>query len=115
MALFSNKKEEKKEETVVKTDKALDTTNVLVKKPYITEKSTVLAEQGKYVFEVSKDANKIEIKKEIKNLYNVSAIKVNKIKSNPKKKGWGKNAGKKPGFVKAIVTLKKGQKIELLK
>ncbi len=111
MAIFSNKKE---------TEELLYTANnnrssIVIDTPYITEKTTFLAEQGKYVFIVEAKANKIEIKKAIKDIYKVDVTKVNKIKVNPKKKGWGKNAGTKSGFVKAIVTIKEGQKIEILK
>ena len=113
MAIISKTKEEVKETVLYRP--SYEGSSILIKKPYITEKSTQLAEQGQYVFLVTKNANKIEIKKAIRDIYKVDVIRVNKIKMSPKKKGWGKNAGTRPGFVKAIVTLKKGQKIELLK
>ena len=73
---------------------------------------------NKYVFKVSFDANKTEIKKAIEKMYNVKVEKVNIIHIPGKKRrlgrieGWRK--GLKRGFKKAIVTLRKGDKIEVL-
>lgn len=89
--------------------------SVLIKKPYITEKATYLSESGKYVFIIPADANKIEIKKAIQDIYKVKVEKLNKIKVKPKEIGFGKNKGSTKGFVKIIVTVKKGQKIDILK
>ncbi|MFH0906715.1 MAG: 50S ribosomal protein L23 [bacterium] len=90
----------------------------IIKGPHITEKSTVLAEQNKYVFRITSRANKIEIKKAIKALYGVKTESVHIIHSAPKKRrlgrsqGWSK--GLKHGYKKAIITLKQGEKIEVL-
>jgi large subunit ribosomal protein L23 len=86
----------------------------LIKKPHITEKGTFLKDQNKYIFEVVSNANKIEIKKEIKKLYNVDPIKINVINIPPKTKRFRNIKSKKGGVKKVIVTLKQGQKIDLI-
>jgi large subunit ribosomal protein L23 len=74
----------------------------------------LLAEQeNKYTFSVDKRANKIQIAKAIEELFNVKVVKVNKIKSLPKKKRVGQYTGFKAAITKAIVTLDKGSKIEI--
>jgi len=82
-------------------------------KPIITEKTTFLEKEGKYVFEVSPKANKTEIKKAIKEIYKVEPTKINIIKSKGKRIRYGRTTGRTKNWKKAIVTLKKGQKIEL--
>ncbi|MCD6528638.1 50S ribosomal protein L23 [bacterium] len=90
----------------------------LIKSPHITEKATDLSSLNKYVFKVSFNANKTEIKKAIEKMYNVKVEKVNIIHIPGKKRrlgrieGWRK--GLKRGFKKAIVSLRKGDKIEVL-
>ena len=91
--------------------------NVLVR-PLITEKMNDLTEgQTKYGFVVDVNANKIEIAKAIKNKFDVDAISINTIKMKGKTKSQftkkGRFEGKTPTFKKAIVTLKKGQTIDL--
>ena len=90
----------------------------IIKEPHITEKASFLADQNKYVFKVSSKANKVEIKKIIGALYGVKVEKVHLIHSAPKKRRLGRTEGwrhgLKRGFKKAIVTLAKGEKIELL-
>ncbi len=90
----------------------------IIKEPHITEKAGFLADQNKYVFRVFPKANKIEIKKVIEALYGVKVEKVHLIHSAPKKRRLGRSEGwrhgLKRGFKKAIVTLAKGEKIELL-
>lgn len=85
----------------------------IIIEPIITEKSVILAENGKYTFKVDKKATKNEIKKAIKKLFNVDVIDVNIIKTKPKKVMRHRVEGVKSGYKKAIVTLKKGQKIDI--
>ncbi len=85
----------------------------LIKKPLITEKSTTLSEVGKYVFMVKPEATKNEINKVVKELYRVDATSVNMINRPPKTKRFRNVRGTQKGYKKAIVTLKKGQKIDL--
>jgi large subunit ribosomal protein L23 len=85
----------------------------LIKKPWVTEKSTDLSKIGKYVFVVKSGANKQEIKKIIKEIYKVDAVAVNIVNKHSKARRLGQIHGRQAGFKKAIVTLRKGQKIEI--
>ncbi len=90
----------------------------VIKEPHITEKATFLTEQDKYIFKIFSKANKIETKKAIESLYGVKVKKVSIIHLPSKRRRLGQSQGwrhgLKKGFKKAIVTLKKGEKIELL-
>jgi len=87
----------------------------IIKTPYITEKSNIQKEKdNKISFKVSKDANKIEIKKAIEQLFKIKILKVNIVKIKGKVKRVGHNVGKKPDWKKAIVTLKKDDQIDFL-
>ena len=81
--------------------------------PSITEKSTSLSEHNKIVFKVQKDANKSAIKKSIEKIFKVNVVKINTINLKPKTKIIKNKKVFKPGTKKAIVTLKKGQSIDL--
>ncbi len=81
--------------------------------PMVTEKSTNLSEQNKIVFKVPTGANKVNLKKNIEKIFKVNVIKINIInKQNRTKVTRGKKV-KVSGFKKAIITLKKGQSIDL--
>ena len=81
--------------------------------PMVTEKSTNLSEQNKIVFKVPTGANKINLKKNIEKIFKVNVTKINIInKQNRTKLTRGKIV-KVSGFKKAIITLKKGQSIDL--
>jgi len=84
-----------------------------IRHPIITEKATILSEQNKTVFKVHNKANKKTIKKNIEKLFKVNVIKVNIINTKTKKKIKQGKLSKKPGYKKAIITLKKGQSIDL--
>lgn len=86
----------------------------IIKNPRITEKGSMLMEKNVYVFDVEKDANKNEIKKAIFSIYNVKPVKVNIIKVEEKKIFTRGKVGVKSGGKKAIVYLKKGDKIEFI-
>ena len=81
--------------------------------PVVTEKSTNLSEQNKIVFKVSNKLNKIIIKKNIEKIFKVNVIKVNIINKQPRKKITKGKKVKIQGYKKAIITLKKGQSIDL--
>ena len=84
-----------------------------IRSPIITEKATILSEQNKTVLKVHDPANKKTIKKNIETLFKVNVIKINIVIKKPKlKMRQGKKSYKK-GYKKAIVTLKKGQSIDL--
>ncbi len=84
-----------------------------IRNPIVTEKATILSEQNKTVFKVHENANKTVIKKNIEKLFKVKVIKVNIINKKPKLKMKQGKKSFKSGFKKAIVTLKKGQSIDL--
>ena len=81
--------------------------------PIVTEKSTNLSEQNKIVFKIPSGANKKNLKNNIEKIFKVNVIKVNIInKQNRTKLTRGRKV-KVSGFKKAIITLKKGQSIDL--
>ena len=81
--------------------------------PNITEKSTSLSDFNKVVFKVDKNANKHSIKKTIEKIFKVNVIKINTINIKGKNKLVRNKKSYKPGYKKAIITLKKGQSIDL--
>ena len=81
--------------------------------PNIIEKSTSLSEFNKVVFKVDRDANKKSIKKNIEKIFKVNVIKINTINLKGKSKIVRNRKSYKSGYKKAIVTLKKGQSIDL--
>ena len=81
--------------------------------PNITEKATSLSEFNKVVFKVHKGASKNSIKKSREKLFKVKVIKINTINLKGKTKLVKGKKSKTPGHKKAIVTLKKGQNIDL--
>ena len=84
-----------------------------IKHPIMTEKATILSEQNKTVFKVHKQANKKSIKKNIEKIFKVNVTKINIINLKSKKKIKQGKLSTKSGYKKAIVTLKKGQSIDL--
>ena len=83
--------------------------------PIITEKSERLREtQNKYTFKVKSDVNKIEIRKAVEKIFKVKVINVSVMNLLGKPKRMGVFLGKRSDWKKAIVTLKKGEKIESL-
>jgi len=81
--------------------------------PNITEKSTSLSQFNKVVFKVDRNANKKSIKKSIEKTFKVNVIKVNTVNIRKKSKLVRNKKSYKSGYKKAIVTLKKGQSIDL--
>ena len=86
----------------------------ILQEPHISEKATVLNDQNKYVFKIFPKANKVETKKAIENLYNVKVKNVNIINVHRKRRVLRGVEGFKTGYKKAIITLEKGQKIEIM-
>ncbi len=86
----------------------------LIRSSLVTEKSSKDLAHRKYHFEVSRDANKIEIKKAIEKIYKVKVEKVNlAVKKGKLKRIRANLAGKTSSWKKAIVTLKEGFEIKL--
>jgi|TARA_B100000929_G_scaffold99915_1_gene78575 large subunit ribosomal protein L23 len=81
--------------------------------PIVTEKSTNQSEQNKIVFKVNKQFSKKLIKKNVEKIFKVEVIKVNIVNKKTKVKSTRGKKVKIPGYKKAIVTLKKGQNIDL--
>ena len=89
----------------------MEARDILIK-PMITEKTTELMAEGKYVFKVAKNANKIEIAKAVKEIFNVKVEKVNTVNVKGKTKRIGRTSGKRANYKKAIVKLAEGSTIE---
>ncbi len=81
--------------------------------PLITEKSTNLSDQNKIIFKVHSGANKKNLKKNIEKIFKVNVIKVNIINKKTRIKTTRGKKVRVKGFKKAIITLKKGQNIDL--
>ena len=81
--------------------------------PVVTEKSTNLSTQNKVVFKVPNKANKINLKKNIEKIFKVNITKINIINKQSRKKIVRGKKVKVAGYKKAIITLKKGQNIDL--
>ena len=78
-----------------------------------TEKGSSMLADNKYLFSVSVDSNKIQIKQAVEDVYNVKVVKVNTVKVQGKWKRLRYKEGKTPDWKKAIVTLKQGDRIEV--
>jgi large subunit ribosomal protein L23 len=77
----------------------------IIIKPIITEQSMEATEEKKYVFQVAMDANKIEIKKAIEEIFGVKVEKVNTIRMDGKEKRMGVHVGRRANWKKAMVKL----------
>jgi large subunit ribosomal protein L23 len=85
----------------------------VIKRPIITEKTTSLGAQNKYVFMVAKWATKPQIKKAVEHFFGVKVEKVNTLTQRGKRRRLRFGMGKKPDWKKAIVTLREGDTISL--
>ena len=85
----------------------------IIKAPVITEKSGVIAQNGKYVFKVDSRANKIEIKQAIEKIFNVHVKEIRTINVKPKKRRVVRYTGLTNRCKKAIVKLAEGEEINL--
>ena len=88
----------------------MEARDILVR-PLITERTTQLMAEGKYVFVVAKAANKIEIAKAVSEIFKVKVAKVNTVNVLGKKKRMGRTQGKRPDYKRAIVKLAPGETI----
>jgi len=105
--------EAKKEKSAAKAKKGVSLAYKILVKPLVTEKATNLSGQNKYVFIVGINTNKIEVAKAIEEVYGVNPVGVNIIKMKGKQVARGRVAGRRKDFKKAIVTLKKGETIQV--
>ena len=123
MAVVEEKKEniEKKKDTSKKIAKkavvqVVENAEIACKvlvEPWITEKAHAGLVDNKYVFRITKDATKAQVKKAVEGFYKVTVEKIAVVNLLPKKRVYGRFEGTKATIKKAIVTLKKGDKIEL--
>ena len=84
----------------------------VVKRPLITEKATIMKEGNKYAFEVTRDANKQQIKEAVEAAFKVNVVKVTVMSVPGKMRRIGRRQALTPVWKKAVVTLEQGQKIE---
>lgn len=89
----------------------MDARDILIR-PLVTEHTTDLMQDGKFVFVVDKRANKIQIAQAVKEIFNVTVLDVNTINVKGKIKRRGRTVGKTNSYKKAIVKLKAGETIE---
>lgn len=95
-------------------EKKIGQAHRILKAPHITEKATDLSKKNQYIFKVFPRASKVEIKRAIEDIYGVDVISVKIINIPSKKRRLGRISGWKPGYKKAIIGIKEGQKIEVL-
>ena len=82
-------------------------------RPVISEKSYEQIARHQYTFQVHKDAHKTQVRQAVEELFEVTVLRVNVSKVQPKPKRRGMQKGTKPGWKKAIVQLKPGDTIEI--
>jgi large subunit ribosomal protein L23 len=85
----------------------------LLRRPVITEKSSLLQERGRYVFEVAPSANKLRVKEAVEKAFNVHVVGVNISNVHGKLKRFGTRIAPQSSWKKAVVTLKPGERIEI--
>lgn len=91
---------------------SIDARQILIA-PVVSEKSYSLIEASKYSFRVHPRAHKTQIRQAVEELFDVKVLSVNVIKVQPKPKRRGVSRGTKPGWKKAIVKLREGDRIEI--
>ncbi len=91
---------------------SMEKTYEIVRNPLISEKSTFISQFNYYVFKVSSNSNKPEIKQAIEKLFNVKVLSVNTLNQNGKVKKFRNVKGKRPDFKKAFVKLAEGNAID---
>ena len=86
----------------------------VIVQPVITEKSTLLQETSKYVFHVNPRSNKVQVKEAVEKNFGVKVVDVNITMIRGKRKRFGPRLKKMPDTKKAVVTLKEGDKIQII-
>ena len=85
----------------------------VIRRPLVTEKNTTLQAQGKYAFEVAREANKNQVKQAVEKAFKVSVTAVNIITVRGRERRVGRRIVTGSGWKKAVVTLKTGDKIQI--
>ena len=98
----------------IKERPAVEGSQWVLKGPHVTEKAGDLTEKNQYIFRIFAQTNKTEVKKAVESIYQVDVVSVKIINVPEKKRRLGKIQGARSGYKKAIVGIKKGQKIEVL-
>lgn len=86
-----------------------------IKTPHVTEKATMLEQENKYVLKIPSKANKISLRKALFSLYGKKIVKISIINVKPKQRKRGRKIGYRSGYKKAIITLKKGEKLDFFR
>ncbi|MDD4989915.1 MAG: 50S ribosomal protein L23 [Candidatus Pacebacteria bacterium] len=103
----------KPQSTKAKKDEVKTAPGVL-SQPQITEKATLLQESNQYIFRVFLHSSKPEVRKSVEEVYGVNVEKIRIVNVRRKRKRLGRTTGWKQGYKKAIVSLRKGQTIEIM-
>ncbi|HHW10550.1 MAG TPA: 50S ribosomal protein L23 [Firmicutes bacterium] len=90
----------------------MEARDILIR-PVVTEKSNSAMAENAYTFEVHKDADKLQIKRAVEELFKVTVLSVNTVRTIGKVKRMGRFSGRRPERKKAIVKLKQGDRIEI--
>ena len=98
--------------TPIVGERKIDTHKIILR-PLITEKGNDMAQDNKYLFEVARKTTKSEIKKAIESEFKVNVLSVRVISMKGKSVRYGRTSGKQKDWKKAIIKIKKGQKIEI--
>ena len=85
----------------------------VIERPVVTEKSTIAAEMGKYIFKIFPSATKSQVKQAIEAIFEVKVDKINIINIDGKTKRFKGVKGRRADIKKAVVTLKKGESIDI--
>jgi len=85
----------------------------ILRKPIITEKSALMQEKGRYVFEVAKGATKHDVKRAVQEAFDVSVVKVNTMNVRGKTKRYGPRPARQRSWKKAVVMLAPGNAITI--
>ncbi len=85
----------------------------IIRAPVITEKATLGAEHNQVTFRVANDATKPEIKRAVEEVFSVQVVSVNTLRTKGKTKRFRGRLGRRPGYKKAIITLKEGDTIDV--
>jgi large subunit ribosomal protein L23 len=85
----------------------------VLKRPILTEKTDLQRDEGQYVFEVSRQANKLQIKEAVETIFDVEVLAVNTMTMKPKRRRLGRKIiTTRPSWKKAVVTLAPGERIQ---
>ena len=106
-------KKEKSEKAVATPTGTSALGSIILKAPHISERATFGSQHGKYTFRVTGKATKINIKRAVEELYRVKVDKINVLWQHGKIRHRGRIKGKTPNYKKAVVTVVKGQKIDI--